>query len=449
MPPWPRQPPAARGTIDRCGVRPDALAAGCARLRRRPRPRPLASSRRPVALGADGIAIRTAARYVVARRSAGPGHGRRHGDQPEAQQGHAAAPSRATTTTASTSASSPRRATCARRRTGRPVAGRRSSRRAATGSSPCGSAARIFFGEQATVRLQFDLPAGKPRSDSDVRVGPAFASFLAWSFGDAGRSGSTCPRRSTSTSRARAPGSRRPTAASRCYRARPTTPSSWFAWVNARNDDGAHAASSSTWRTATVVVVRAWPEDRAGGAGSAASSSDGIPELDPADRPAVAGRRLAERARDPHAAARGVRRLLRPANDEITISEDLDDVTIVHEASHAWFNQQPVQRALDHRGPGRDVRGGGRRRDRRGRGRAAAGSHPDAASPSRSTTGPARRRSRMTTASAREQFGYDAACEVMAEIVTAPATRGCSALFAAADAGTTAYPGEAPPEPRR
>src|SRR5829696_3819450 len=34
----------------------------------------------------------------------------------------------------------------------------------------------IFLGERAKVRLQYDLRAGKPRSGSDVRVGPAFAS---------------------------------------------------------------------------------------------------------------------------------------------------------------------------------------------------------------------------------------------------------------------------------
>ncbi len=28
-----------------------------------------------------------------------------------------------------------------------------------------------------------------------------------------------------------------------------------------------------------------------------------------------------------------------PETDEITISEDLDDLTIIHEASHAWFNR--------------------------------------------------------------------------------------------------------------
>ena len=29
-----------------------------------------------------------------------------------------------------------------------------------------------------------------------------------------------------------------------------------------------------------------------------------------------------------------------PKSDEITISENLDDLTIVHEASHAWFNSR-------------------------------------------------------------------------------------------------------------
>ena len=44
----------------------------------------------------------------------------------------------------------------------------------------------IYFQEKAKVRLTFDLPAGKPRSESDVRVGAAFATFLAWAFGDTG-----------------------------------------------------------------------------------------------------------------------------------------------------------------------------------------------------------------------------------------------------------------------
>ena len=51
----------------------------------------------------------------------------------------------------------------------------------------------------------------------------------------------------------------------------------------------------------------------------------------------------------------------------IEISEDLDELTILHEASHAWFNDEPVRRALDRRGARRRVRLAGPRRglDRR------------------------------------------------------------------------------------
>ena len=44
----------------------------------------------------------------------------------------------------------------------------------------------VLRGDRQGSGSTFDLPAGAPRSDSDVRVGPAFATFMAWAFGDAG-----------------------------------------------------------------------------------------------------------------------------------------------------------------------------------------------------------------------------------------------------------------------
>ena len=79
--------------------------------------------------------------------------------------------------------------------------------------------------------------------------------------GTAGRSGSTCPRRSTSTSRA-ARSSRSVTTAGHpgVPRRRPSDPLSWFAWVNARNDDGL-TREQLDLAGGEVVLVRAWPED--------------------------------------------------------------------------------------------------------------------------------------------------------------------------------------------
>ena len=45
----------------------------------------------------------------------------------------------------------------------------------------------LFYRQTTKVRVTFDLPGGAPRSTSPVRVGSAFATFVAWAFGDIGR----------------------------------------------------------------------------------------------------------------------------------------------------------------------------------------------------------------------------------------------------------------------
>ena len=44
----------------------------------------------------------------------------------------------------------------------------------------------LYHGKTRTIRLTFDLPSGKPRSDSPIRVGQAYAAFTAWAWGDPG-----------------------------------------------------------------------------------------------------------------------------------------------------------------------------------------------------------------------------------------------------------------------
>ena len=43
---------------------------------------------------------------------------------------------------------------------------------------------RLYYRQAADVQVSYDLPGGKPRSDSEIRVGRAFASFYAWANGD-------------------------------------------------------------------------------------------------------------------------------------------------------------------------------------------------------------------------------------------------------------------------
>jgi hypothetical protein len=44
----------------------------------------------------------------------------------------------------------------------------------------------LYFAETVTVSVSYDLPGGAPRSDSEIRVGSAFATFYAWAFGQGG-----------------------------------------------------------------------------------------------------------------------------------------------------------------------------------------------------------------------------------------------------------------------
>ena len=298
----------------------------------------------------------------------------------------------------------------------------------------------LFFGQQAEVRLAFDLPAGKPRSNSDVRVGPAFASFLAWSFGDTGTvridvpkafdvdiSGSELSKTTTAKG-------------TQVFRARTSNPISWFAWVNARNDAGL-TREQLQLADGEVVLVRAWPEDSRWRRRVGRILSESIPDLTrriglpwPVDGPLS--------VLEIHTPLlEGYAGFYDPKTDEITISEDLDDTTIVHEASHAWFNQrlfaerwiteglaETYAMAVVEDAPGRKA------------------VDPDAAVAFPLNEWPGPSPIADDEASSREQFGYDAAYQVMAGIVASAGDEGMQRVFAAADAGTTAYPGESTPE---
>jgi hypothetical protein len=302
----------------------------------------------------------------------------------------------------------------------------------------------LFFGQQATVRLQFDLPAGKPRSDSDVRVGPAFASFLAWSFGDRGKVRIDVPKGFDVDISGAELAKSTTDAGTQVFRAETGNPLSWFAWVNARNDEGL-TRERLDLASGEAVLVRAWPEDSRWRRRVGRILAEGIPELTrriglpwPVD-----GSLSVLEIHTP--LLEGYAGFYDPKTDEITISEDLDDVTIVHEASHAWFNQQlfterwiteglaetyaaEVVDAIGGASPGRPT------------------VSPDAAVAFPLNEWPGPSPIKDDAASAREQFGYDAAHQVMAEIVAGAGDEGMQRVFAAADAGTTAYGGETPPE---
>ena len=231
----------------------------------------------------------------------------------------------------------------------------------------------IYVGETAHVRLQFDLPAGAPRSDSDVRVGPAFATFLAWAFGDRGS-------------------------------VRIDVPKAFDVDISGEDMEASTTADlegvhGDDRRRARLVRLGQRPQRRrahARAAGPRRRRAGRRPRLarglalappgvgDPLrqrarprrpDRPPVAGRRPAQRARGPHAAARGLRRLLRPQERRDHDQREPRRPDHRPRGLARLVQQPPVHRPLDQRGAGRGVRvagarGGDARQGRPGAGQA-------------------------------------------------------------------------------
>ena len=296
-------------------------------------------------------------RCPVHRRPRGgtrPRRRRHHGGQPEAQQGH-------------------RRhdhpLLLRRRQPGRPARGADRPRHAGREPIQVDVAKRkgyrlvtvlfrenLYFGETARIRLTFDLPGGEPRSESDVRVGSAFATFMAWAFGDRGS-------------------------------VRVEVPKGFRVEISGEDMDqeadakGLQVWTATTTRSARLVRVGqrdqrrgadprpAGPRGRRRGgdpwlAGGRALARprpdllrDGVPDAGGPDRARLAGGRGAHHLRGAHAAARGLRGLLRSRDGR---DHDQRGPRRPHDRPRGvarLVQQVAVHGALDHRGPRRRVRG--------------------------------------------------------------------------------------------
>lgn len=306
---------------------------------------------------------------------------------------------------------------------------------------------KIYVGESATVRLAFNLRGGEPRSDSDVRVGSAFATFVAWTFGDRGKIRIEIP----SSFRVDLSGEameRRPGANGlQVLTAETGDAPDWYAWVTAVNDD-ALTHDRLSLEGGDEVLIRGWPEDARWLTRVRTILLDGVPSLVdrigldwPVDGPLTVS--------EVHAPLlEGYAGFYDTATDRITISEDLDDLTIVHEASHAWFNKELFAERWITEGLADEYAArvlGDLDRDVPGPGKVSRGAR--SAFPLADWPPPAPISD--TETDAREQYGYDASWKVMRRIINMVGEPGMREVFAAAAAGTTAYRGEATPERTR
>ena len=196
----------------------------------------------------------------------------------------------------------------------------------------------IYFGQTARVRLAFDLPGGAPRSESDVRVGEAFTTFMAWAFGDTGTVRVEVPSSFKADISGAALEAEAGDAGFAIWTAATSTPLDWYAWINA-TDATALTRDRVTLDGGDEVIVRGWPEDARWRSRVRTLLRDGVPGLVREIGLAwpVKGALTVTEVHTP--LLEGYAGFYDAATDQITISEELDELTIIHEASHAWFNK--------------------------------------------------------------------------------------------------------------
>ena len=198
-------------------------------------------------------------------------------------------------------------------------------------------ASSVFYHQTANVQVTYDLPGGKPRSSSEVRVGPAFATFVAWAFGDQGSVRILIPRdfdtdvSGSAMSREDGPTVTVLTAAN------VTNVDGFYAVINADRPVGLTHVDV-TLPQGEQLVIRAWPDDPTWRTEVTDLLKNGLPELvkeTGLDWP-VADKLSIFEVHTP--LLEGYAGVFFEGENRIEVSEDLDDLTIVHEASHAWFN---------------------------------------------------------------------------------------------------------------
>lgn len=197
----------------------------------------------------------------------------------------------------------------------------------------------LLYGQSTGVTISWDLHGGEPRSDSTIRAGEAFAAFDLWAWGDAG----------TSSVSARFPAGFEVDAFGSDVEIADTTdgvvasatgiadPTEFWASLTAIRED-AYASRELTLPGDISLRVRAWPEDTVWQTKVTTTLRLGLPELQwliglpwPVDKRLEVTEVYAP-------LLEGYAGIFYAAEQRIEISEELDDLTIVHEGAHAWFN---------------------------------------------------------------------------------------------------------------
>ncbi|HUQ44447.1 MAG TPA: hypothetical protein VM451_08605 [Candidatus Limnocylindria bacterium] len=306
--------------------------------------------------------------------------------------------------------------------------------------------ANLYYRDSKSFKIRYDLVGGDPRSASPIRVGKAFATFGVWAWGDPGRGsvevrtpagfGSTIEGDELQIVNS---------TAGQTLTARPETPETFFAIVSSENRQ-AYGSTRVSLEGDVEIVIQAWPEDDAWDETVGDTLRAGLPELRELiglDWPVDHDLNIRERFTP---ALEGYAGVFFTDDQRIDVSEDLDPVTIMHEASHAWFNDSLFVERWIYEGLAEEYAW----RAQTGVDGEAGGlpDRPDPRDPGYVRLGtwtfPEVIRDQETDDS--ERYGYDTAFWVIHEVVTAAGPDQMRLAFEAAATDVTAYPGAGTPE---
>ena len=305
----------------------------------------------------------------------------------------------------------------------------------------------LFYKQSTRFTIRYELVGGKPRSTIPTRIGAAFSTFGVWAWGDKGYS--TVEVRTPAGFDTQSSGDPMQATTSATtgtiLRAKPDDPSSFFVIVTADNGD-AYTETRLSFDGGVEIVVQSWPEDAAWKSAVTRTLRDAMPELRSLiglDWPVAHDLDVRERYTP---ALEGFAGLFLIAEERIEVSEDLDPVVIVHEASHAWLNDGLFLERWIYEGLAEEyawrslVATGGDAGD--------APAQPALEDPGfgdlEAWTKPAVIRDQVTDD--RERFGYAAAFWVIHQIAESAGVDMMRDAFAMAQSNLTAYPGAGTPE---
>ena len=303
----------------------------------------------------------------------------------------------------------------------------------------------LLYKQTARITLTYDLPDGGARSGSRVHVGTAFVAFEAWAWGDDDQGSVVVrvPESFTVTTEGNFVLRSSEAGMSVLTATAIDDPFSFYVDVSGL-DDSRLSSDDVSLPGGVDLVVRGWPEDTEWRSTVVDTLKAGLPKLmaliglpwkptKPLEVSEAFGPEL-----------EGYAGLYLERDASIRISDNLDKVTILHEATHIWFNSDLfTDRWIDE-------------------GFAQQYSVDVAATLGVPATAPTRplpsakgyvalvdweKPGRITTENeASETYGYNASWYVIRQIATELGTPRLQAVVAAADADAIAYAGSGPAE---